>query len=312
MRSLSCKIEINGIVYIGVVDLEIQSSTELLTDTAKVTFPRKQAWGGDDIFDYIKRGDDVRIELGYRDKNDLVFVGIVRSVKADIPFTVICDDLMFELKSKSFKESFKSISLIDLLTKLIPWQTREVADTQLGKFRINNATPAKVLGFLKQKYGIYSYFKNETFYSGLQYWGKGINHKIRFTRDIYTGHSLEYRLADDISFQVTAISILEDNSRIEVKKGDDDGDKRTYHYFNIEEEELERRAEQELVKLKYDGYRGSFTTYGQPTINHGDTITLIDDKYPKREDKSYIVKAVSRKFGQSGYSQTVTLDRAWK
>jgi hypothetical protein len=149
-------------------------------------------------------------------------------------------------------------------------------------------------------------------YSGLQYWNDGRNHKFDFNKNIFQKHSLEFRKLEDVSFQVKAISIMSDNSRIEPDGviGDADGEKRTYHYYNIDKEELTRRANQELEKLKYDGYRGSFKTFGQPAVMHGDTVTLRDVKYPEREG-TYIVKSVNREFGQKGYSQTIVIDRVW-
>jgi len=310
MKELTTNIKIGNYNYTGVVDLSIISSSETLTDTATVTFPRKTAWNNKSIKDLINRNDNIGIKIGYDSNNDELFQGIVRAVKANIPFTVMADDFAFKLKKNSNKLSFKQVTLKELLTKISP-VLFEAKDIQLGKFRINNATPAEVLKYLKTKYGIYSFFRGEKLYSGIQYWGNGKAHEFSFTKDILPGHNLEYRKADDISFQVKAISIMPDNSRIEVKAGDDDGEKRTYHYFNIKKEELTRRADQELEKLKYDGYRGSFTTFGQPAVLHGDTVKLIDKNYPEREG-TYIVKAVRRNFGQSGYRQTIEIDRVWK
>lgn len=309
MKRLTTDISIGNYNYKGVVNLEIVSSSETLTDTATITFPRKTAWKEKNITELISRNDNIGIKIGYDSINDELFRGIVRAVKADIPFTVQTDDTLFKLKKNSIKKSYKSVTLNQLLTDISPIAF-EAKEIQLGKFRINNATPAEVLKHLKTKYGIYSFVRGDILYSGLQYWGNGRSHEFSFTKDIIS-HSLEYRKADDISFQVKAISIMPDNSRIEVKKGDTDGENRTFHYYNIDKKELERRAEQELEKLKFDGYRGSFTTFGQPAVLHGDTVKLIDKNYPEREG-IYIVKAVRRNFGQNGYRQTIEIDRAWK
>lgn len=311
MKRLTCEIGIGDYLYAGVVNVQIQHSIELLTDTCTLTFPRKVKWEDKKITDLIKRGNNLSVNIGYDEDDDNVFTGIIRDVNADIPVTVQADDLMFKLKKNSIKTSFQKASLSDILNGIIPnginWKA---ADINLGKFRINNATPAKVLEHLKRKYGIYSFIRNNILYSGLRYWGEYQNsHEFSFTKDIIS-HNLTFKTADEIKCKVVAISIAEDNSRTEIKRGDEDGEQRTFHFYNIEKKELERRADQELEKLKYDGYRGTFTTFGQPTVFHGDAVKLIDKRYPEREG-TYIVKSVNRSFGISGYRQTIELDRLW-
>jgi len=311
MKRLSGNIIIGEYQYAGVVNIDIKHSAELLTDTCIITFPRKVSWDNKKITDLIKRGNNLTVNIGYDDNNEEVFTGIIREINADIPVTVKADDYMFKLKKNSIKTSFQKVSLKEILTEIIPdGITWKANDINLGKFRINNATPAKVLAYLKSKYGIYSFFRNGILYSGLKYWGEYQNsHEFSFTKDIIS-HNLTYKTAEDIKYKVTAISIAEDNSRTEEKKGDEDGEQRTFYYYNIDKKELERRAEQELEELKYDGYRGTFTTFGQPTVFHGDTVKLTDKRYPEREG-TYIVKSVSRLFGIKGYRQTIELDRLW-
>ncbi len=314
MKRNTAFIEIGNFDYSGVVDLQINSSSELLTDTAIIKFPRKTSWDKKEITELIKRNDTVNIKIGYDNNNDDVFTGIVKSVKSDIPFTVSVEDLMFKLKKNSIKKSFKKVTLDELLKTILPSDIKyKVNDINLGKFRINNTTPAVVLNHLKQSnnYGIYSYFKGDTLYSGLRYWSETQkSHTFSFTTDIISYDNLEFRIAQDTRFKVVVISIADDNSKTTVEKGDKDGEQRTYHYYNIDKKELERRAEQELEKLKYDGYAGSFVAFGQPVVNHGDAVTLINHKY--NPQGTYIVKSVQREFGQNGYKQTIELDRVWK
>ncbi|MCF6184358.1 MAG: hypothetical protein L3J56_06975 [Bacteroidales bacterium] len=312
MKRVTCDILIGDFKYTGVVNVQIQHGIETLTDTCVLTFPRKVAWKDKKITDLIKRGNDLIVKLGYDDNNDKVFTGIIRDINADIPVTVNTDDLMFKLKKNSIKTSFQKVSLKEILTQIIPEGiTWKAADINLGKFRINNATPAKVLAYLKSKYGIYSFFRNGILYSGLKYWGEyQKSHELSFTKDIVSDN-LTYKKAEDIKYKVVAISIADDNGKTEITKGDDDGEQRTFHYYNVDKKELERRAEQELEKLKYDGYRGTFITFCQSAIFHGDTVKLIDKRYPEREG-TYIVKSVVRNFGTRGNRQTIELDRLWK
>lgn len=309
MIKLSCDIKISDYQFKGVVDLSVDSSSENLTDTAILTFPQKVKWKDKSIKDLIKRGDPVVIKLGYNDSLTEVFSGYIKAIKADIPITVECDDMMFKLKKNPISTSFQNTSLDNLLKNILPSGiTYSAASINLGKMRINGATPAEVLSKLKDQYGIYSWFKNGILYSGLQYLGKGKNHIINYSIDDFK--NLEYIVSDDISYQVSAISIYDNNTRIEEKVGDEGGEKRQFYYYNIDRAELKRMASVSLVKLKYDGYRGSLQIFGKPIIAHGDTFTIKNQFYPEREG-TYIVKSVRKDFGQDGFKQTVEIDRLW-
>jgi len=308
-------ISIGDYSYKGVVDVSCELSSETLTNTLTAVFPRKADWVGKSIKDLIKRGQKINVQLGYGDELFPRFEGYIKVVKADIPFTVQAEDTAFLLKKGSIKKDYDSVDLKTLLTDVIPKGiTFEAKDIQLGKLRINNATPAEILANLKEKYGIYSYFKGTVLRSGIQYWGDGENHIFGFQQNILSGHNLEYYEEDEISYRVKAISIIdtdtEKNKRIEVENGDKDGELRTFHFYNIDKTELERRAKQELEKLKYTGYRGSFATFGVEAVNHGDTVTLKDKLYTEREG-TYIVKSVKINFGMGGYRQTIEIDRLW-
>ena len=314
MKRLTSNIVIGDYTYKGVVSCNISSNTETLTDTAELTFPMKTDWKTEkkSLKDLIKRGDEITVNIGYDGNNIEVFTGYVRAIKADIPFTVSCEDGMFKLKKNPVSKSFNKTDLNEVLTTIIPSDIKFVTDGRdLGKFRINNATPVEVLKYLKEKYGVYSYFKKGILYCGLQYQTEGKqNHEFVFSKDIIDYSNLEYKIAEDVKIKVKAISINDDNNKEEEKAGDADGELRTFHYYNVDKATLKQRAEEELLKFKYDGYSGSFVTFGDKQVNHGDTVKLTDKKYPEREG-TYIVKSVNTEFGTGGYRQTIELDRLW-
>lgn len=72
-------------------------------------------------------------------------------------------------------------------------------------------------------------------------------------------------------------------------------------------DDLKRLGSQELSKFYYDGYEGSFETFGEPVTYPGYIIKITDDLYPEKNGK-YRVKAVERNFGLNGYRQKITLD----
>ena len=70
---------------------------------------------------------------------------------------------------------------------------------------------------------------------------------------------------------------------------------------------LTKLVKQRLPKLFYTGVTGKITTFGSPSINHGDIAHLIDERTPERNGK-YKIDAVTKNYNtQVGYKQTITL-----
>jgi hypothetical protein len=64
----------------------------------------------------------------------------------------------------------------------------------------------------------------------------------------------------------------------------------------------------QLEKYYYNGFKGSFTTFGIPYIKHGDTIQIVDNALPERTGL-YKVKSVSYYGGyDDGLRQEITID----
>ena len=144
------------IVFDFVNEVEIETSYENLTDTAKITIPRKLNFDGkpiavgvDSIF---KRGDSVKIELGYFPDLRTVFEGYISKVNPKTPIVLECEDKMFILKTTIIsKYSKTSVTLKNLLTDIIGdvVEFRTLLDVELGSFKVSNASVAKVLDTLK-------------------------------------------------------------------------------------------------------------------------------------------------------------------
>lgn len=284
------------------VQATISENIEQLTDTAKITIPKKLSWQGQKVTDLIRRGDRIIISTGYDNRMQVVFSGYVTSVSAKIPVVIDCENEMFALKSIAVNVSYASVNLQQLCADILPSGIEFKADdVQLGAFRTNNnPNIPKVFEELK-KYGLVAYFRGSVLYVGKLYWPDYQNRKTFVfsgsTGNVpASGNNLEFRRKDDIKLKVKAISINAANIRIEKEVGDADGELRTLYYYNIDATELERRATAEMEKLKYDGYKGSFTAFGEPVVFKGDVVDLTDPEYPER-DGAYSVKSVTRTVG---------------
>ena len=82
--------------------IEIESSYENLTDTCKITLPRKLTFEGKKLFEgndpIFKRGDNIEVQIGYVPNITTVFVGYIKNVGTNVPTVLECEDEMYLLK----------------------------------------------------------------------------------------------------------------------------------------------------------------------------------------------------------------------
>jgi hypothetical protein len=163
-----------------------------------------------------------------------------------------------------------------------------------------------------QDLSIKSWCRDGKLYSGFAYWPDlQKKHRFRFRHNIIES-DLKYQREEDISVKVKVESILADNTRKSVVVGDEDGEENKIPVYAVESEtELKKIGEEALKRFKKPGYVGSFETFGKPSVQHGDILTIEDPEHPER-DGQYIAKRVSKTFGFSGYRQVIELAGAYK
>lgn len=332
MFILSSYISIGRFTFDYVNEVEITSSWENLTDTCKITFPKKIRWFGsnDKYSDIItsgenslfKRLDNVVVNLGYDAILKERFRGQVLKIHTKKPLEFECEDQMFKLKQVTIKSYVKGpkdkLTLRKLLTDTLPTDVPFTCiDLILNDFRIVDASVAEILDYLKRSFGLSSFFKNGTLSVGFAYNVDAITTGTRipvfkFYDNIINGDDLDYIRDDDVSIKIHAVSITSSRSpvsKIERDYGDLSGETRTLHFYNVTEPQLAKLANEALSKLKYTGFRGSFETFLEPLVQHGDLVRLIDPQIPDRNG-NYLVRSVVTKFGvDTGGRQIITLDR---
>lgn len=312
MFRLCAKIEIKGdrawsFDFVNAV--EITRDTEELTTEAKITMPKKVKWDKADKVP-VKRGDSVKISLGYDDNLQTAFVGYVRDVGFKTPIVITCEDEMFKLKQMpTKKKAYRSVSLETLLKDQgISYRLNIMGEQALGAYRVTADTVAALLGKLSEQ-GIRSFFRYEdgapVLYCGVlferdtrpaQVFKTGLN--------IISDQSLQQQKAENMRLRVKAVSLMPDNKKIKVEVGDADGEHRTLHTYNKTESELKAWAEQEIKRLKRDGLTGSFTTFGHTLVDCLDAIGIVIDGV---KSGVYQVKKNIVKYGDGGYRQEITL-----
>jgi hypothetical protein len=335
MVRLTCRIKIGDTEFDYVNNCEIHSSWEDMTSTAVIVLPKRvdtlyREIDGGEFSQYKKvpavftgpdrlfnKKDAVEIYAGYDGNNKLRFKGVVTRVDPQLPLTIYCEDEMFMLKQKTVKKlSLASASLDEILKAIIPAPyTYQTEDIRIGKFKIENASVIETLDYLKKTFGFMVWFREGVIHCGLKYQTNKIelaaNSKLpvfHFQHNIIESGSLEFKEPGDVSYQVQVINIKDKNKRHEITVGDVDGEIRTLHFYDAKDSDLEKLANEQLNRMKYQGFRGSFTTFLEPMVQHGDAVHLVDGVMEDRNGK-YMVKAVDTKFGVGGGRQTIELDQ---
>lgn len=299
-----------------VESIHIESSWELLTDTATITIPRnvkffdnqKQVHTVREIF---RKGDPVEIWFGYDDEQNLKkeFDGFITQVSADIPITLKCEDRMFLLKRQSVNHAMKSTKLQDLIAAIIPEGIPvDVANIEMSKQRFPNTTAAKVLEKLQEN-NIYSYFKGETLVVGKIYTDDQQPAVVfRFGQNV-VDNNLQYQRKDDIFILVKGTSTLAKGRKITAQFGDEGGTEQNLSYYGIESKNaLVILCEEDYKKLKQDGYKGDLNVFGIPSVHHGMKAKVVSDLYPDRNG-TYYIKRTTKSFDTGGIRQKLNLDQ---
>lgn len=306
MEVLQCEISIGSLVFKWVNSITIESSWELLTDNATIVLPANIKVDKHKLSNQLKTGDRVVIKIGYKDRLNTIYNGYVTYVKPSVPIEVTCEDEMWKLKQSTINKSGRVTDLNAFMKLFYPEYKTDVLNISIGRYYYDNTTKAKVLEQLKSDFGLHSFFRNDVLVIGKRYNAETANHsKFKLNYNIIEDE-LEYKRKDQIKLKIKAISNNANGSKEEIELGDADGESRTLNFYDLSKSELKEHAERELDRLVYDGWRGSFTAFGEPLVAHGDIVEL---QHAEDSDKkgSYYVDKVTYNFGVDGYRQEVSL-----
>lgn len=319
------------------------TDTAVITLPLKLVFDGETITGCDDAQRLFRRGDQVIIRLGYFPDLTTVFTGFVREVHNDSPMWIECEDASYLLKqnllnftmgagatlTQFLDRMMEEIAAVEGLRPLPFEVTRRnpdrpiiitatkpenTADDYEGKgLRVKNVNFIQMLQQLKRQYGLVAFVRDGVLKVGLAYDAEDRNeYELSFQRNIIED-DLTFRCGGDVKIKMVVKSIVDGEKKGEiithvVETGDPNGETKTFFLYNGEEDEDQLRdiGEAEIIKYKYDGYRGSFTTFGDPIVRHGDLVTLVDKRYPEREGR-YLVDEVVTNFGMMGFRQKITL-----
>lgn len=316
--ALQCEIKIDKLVLDFAHKVEVKSSRSELADTCVIQIPATGILETDEqtqelsFEEQFKVGMPVSVKLGFSGYGlNEEFTGYIAQVKPKVPFELVCEDEMFQLKRSEFISASFNGSLKSLLSTYFGQVqvSGELPDVQLTNFVIKRATKADLLQKIKDEYGFVAYFRGKQLYVGLPYLGGVADAetvRYSFQRNIIEDN-LTYKRKDDVRIRVKAISFLPQNKKLEVEAGDSDGETRTFiTQGETSKERLEQIALSKVESFKYEGYSGTFRTLGEPFVRHGDLAALEDSRYKERAGQTYLVESVDTVWGVDGYERTIT------
>lgn len=325
---LTCLVRIGDLEYTKISGFESESTWKNLGDTAtlklygfvKVYGPDGQATQIAKLEDLVKVGDPVEVMLGYDGNLRTEFKGYVAEIKLTVPFEVRLEDEYFHLKRTPVNRTWKNTTLRKLLAELVPGVklSPTVPGLSIDSFRADRTTVAGVLQKLKEYYLVCAYFRDGVLFVGLPYTEftsaspiDGTEAYYHFQRNV-VDDDLTYRRKEDVRIKAKVVAMHRNGKKTTVEGvGDVDGEERTItlRTETTDKAELRRMAVAELAKFKYDGYRGTLTSFGVPFILHSGVADLHDEIHSQRDGR-YLVDSVKTSFGPStGYRRNIELGK---
>ncbi len=265
-----------------------------------------------EVEDKIRRGDAVRISLGYDEvgMND-EFVGFVQRIGTDNgTITIECEDDLYAFRKELKDAQYENISLSSLLQKVIAeiggGYTRTATYSWTYKnFVISCATAYDVLKKVQEESGADIYLEGRTLHIHAPGEKVGKDVIYDFARNVQKC-DLKYCKAEDRKVKVVVKALLPDGKVKEIETGATGGTKIEVKCATADEQSMRSRGEAEVKRRSFDGYEGSLTGWLYPNVLPGDSAMLHDDDYDYKDGK-YFVKAVTTSFGASGASRKVEL-----
>jgi hypothetical protein len=316
---MSWKISIGNYNLKMIESVNIKRSVESLVDTATITLPATVFNKALNVDEKIKRGDDVKIELGYDDNLVTEFEGYVESVTTDGGSLVLnCEDSIFLYRVEIPNKELTNVKVKDILnyvnTEVGKKQNKKFSlncdyDFSYDKFVIKNANGYDVLKKIQEEAKPNIYLKGDVLHIHPQYSEIFGHVKYDFTKNIEAdGTDLKYKKKENRRVKVTIEYTGIDGKTKKYEFGDMGGESITKKTSTTDQKSIKLLAQQEYESKSYDGYEGSFQGWLIPYCDAGYKVTITDPDY-EYKDGTYYVLGVEIKFSEQGGVRIITLGK---
>lgn len=277
----------------------------------------------------------------------IFFQGFISKVHSKIPVELDLEDNMWKLKQVPVPtHTFKSTDTLEDILKFVLQGTgftyKALTSTTFGELMVGNETVAQLLQRLQKTYGFEFYFRGDELRGGVLIYieEEAETQVFKFQNNIISDE-MEYYRKDDVVLSAVAnntitektgalckdgsakkkkkrirvLVTIKNGQRVdkEIKEGESvpenlEGERHTYFFPGAKTvNQLADLAYEKLKKFYYEGFRGSFTSFGIPFVRQGDNARITDEKLPERNGL-YKIRAVEYTGGVGGLRQTIHLD----
>ena len=295
-------------------EVEIESSWKMICSTAQVVLPRNiKDFNQNKVKDWFKRGDKVEIYLCYGLDEDLIleFSGYITQVSADYPITIKLEDEMWRLKQIPVNFSSKNEKLKSFVQKYVTdYPILIDAEVPLGAVNIKNKTLGEVFKKFQEDLSLYSFIRNGKLVVAKPY--SDVTDKIPvfdLERNCVS-NDLNYLSKEERTVKVVAESVqnfAKTKKKLKFELGDPDPKttiNKTLSVTTLNDLQAEVKRIYDLYKK--EGFDGSFTTFGTPSVQHGQKVKITSSLYNDREG-IYYIDSIKKKFSRDGYRQEIEL-----
>ena len=258
-------------------EVEIESSWKMICSTAQVVLPRNiKDFNQNKVKDWFKRGDKVEIYLCYGLDEDLIleFSGYITQVSADYPITIKLEDEMWRLKQIPVNFSSKNEKLKSFVQKYVTdYPILIDAEVPLGAINIKNKTLGEVFKKFQEDLSLYPFIRNGKLVVAKPY--SDVTDKIPVfdLEKNCVSNDLNYLSKEERTVKVIAESVqnfAKTEKKLKFESGDPDPKttiNKTLSVTTLNDLQAEVRRIYDLYKK--EGFDGSFTTFGTPSVQHG-------------------------------------------
>ena len=256
------EVSIGKMKFTSVTGITIESTWKKFTDVATIQIPKEVYYRDDSgqlqpvkhLGDYIKLGDVVEIKLGYDNKLFTEFKGYVaRSPRVDIPYEIICEDEMWQLKRKQVSVSMPKATIKQIVSAAAPGYEIDCLDEYYGDFSMKNTTAVKIFDELKRKAGIYTFFRDGRLVCGKVYVDEKVSKKqpvFEYGENIIEAN-LQYIYPDEAKVKVFATSEQANGTTLRIDVGEDGGDIEYWKFgFGLNKDVLKKTSRDTITDTK--------------------------------------------------------------
>ena len=295
-------------------EVEIESSWKMICSTAQVVLPRNiKDFNQNKVKDWFKRGDKVEIYLCYGLDEDLIleFSGYITQVSADYPITIKLEDEMWRLKQIPVNFSSKNEKLKSFVQKYVTdYPILIDAEVPLGAVNIKNKTLGEVFKKFQEDLSLYPFIRNGKLVVAKPYSDVTDEIPVFDLERNCVSNDLNYLSKEERTVKVVAESVqnfAKTKKKLKFELGDPDPKttiNKTLSVTTLNDLQAEVRRIYDLYKK--EGFDGSFTTFGTPSVQHGQKVKITSSLYNDREG-IYYIDSIKKKFSRDGYRQEIEL-----